>query len=196
MKAFFAMEISATWNKWINLELICLLRPVLNPDCSIFEMCIPQGLHWNYFMPRSWFSLGYWPVQHLHHTDAYDSMQGRQRLCPQRDNAISQTAQQLCCTPHLMPGNYKKLKISDVSSAPSDLAALVCLALRCVCLKQHSADRVTESMNQQKVLLTVHPCGRPWRCVSNYPGSCYFSVSNCVQPDSTGFCVGVSPHSL
>lgn len=61
-----------------------------------------------------------------------------------RDNQpASQPAQQLCRTPQLMPGNYKKLKIPDVSSAPSDLVALVCLALRRACLKQHSEDRVT-----------------------------------------------------
>lgn len=88
-------------------------------------------------------------------------MQERQWLSPQRDNAVSQPAPQLCCTPLLMPGNYKKLKISDISSAPSDLAALVCLALWCVCLKQHSADRIRKSINKQKVLLMVHPCGRP-----------------------------------
>jgi len=117
-------------------------------------------------------------------------------LSPQRDNTVSPPAQHLCRTPHLTPGNYKKLNTSDISSAPSDLTALVCLALWCACLKQHSADTVTQSVNKQKVFLTVRPCYQPGWCVSGCLGFFCFSVSSCIQPDSAGFCVGVSPHSL
>lgn len=50
MKAFQEMEITATWNKQINLELVCLLRPVFNPDCSIVKcvyhkVCAETILH-------------------------------------------------------------------------------------------------------------------------------------------------------
>lgn len=96
------------------------------------------------------------------------------------------------CTPALPhttsdAGNYKKLKVSNISCAPSDLAALVCLALWHVYLKWYSADRVTESMNKQKFLLMVHPCGRPSKSVSAYMGFCYVLISSCILRDSVGF---------
>lgn len=128
--------------------------------------------------------------------DPCDSVWGRQKLSPERDSAVSQLALQLCHTPHLMPGNYKKLKVSDISSAPRDLAALVCLALWHACLKWYSADGVTESVHKQKFLLMVHPCGKPSKSVSGYLGCCYFSISNHIYAWLCRIGVGVSLHSL
>lgn len=47
---FFGMEIFATWNKQLKLELVYLLRPVLNPNCSVgkcvyLKACAETILH-------------------------------------------------------------------------------------------------------------------------------------------------------
>lgn len=94
-----------------------------------------------------------------------------------------------------MPGNYKKLEVSDTSSAPSDLAALVCLALRYACLKWYSADVVTESTNKQKFLLMVHPCGKPQKVSQVIWDSVIFQSATAFCLTLQDLCI-VSLHSL
>lgn len=145
----FYLEISIPWKHFFflngntsNGEEVyrcgaCLLRQVLKSDCSTVKRvyhksCAEIILHLGADFPEATDQFSICIIQ-IHMTQCEE---GRGYL--HRDITLSPSLHPSSATCH----------IPDVSSSSSDLAALVHLALWCVCLKLHSADRVTLSMNK------------------------------------------------
>lgn len=181
---FFGMEIFATWNKQLKLELIYLLRPVLSPNCCVgkciyLKACAETVLHLGTNFSVDQFNIN---VTQIHMTQCEE---GRSYLW-ERECSLSARTPTL---PHTTSDAWKLQETKSIwyHQCSCDLAALVCLALWHVCLKRYPVDRVTESMNKQKFLLMVHPCGKPSKFVWGYLEFCYFSISKYIQLDSAGF---------